>query len=202
MEWADLLPSVLPSTPGCSDILAIDHIRKAAREFCARTLCWQYQANAITAQAEVATYTLQMGDGQELVKLLACEVNGTEYHVPNGAAGRRLARQGVSNLCTMASGGQDFTLSPTPSAGVSIVTDIAVKPSMTSATWLDDFAAHTEAVAAGAIASLCALPKKPWTDHGLAALQREMFENRIGTEQYRVFKGMGRSHSTASVEWC
>ena len=33
MNWSDMLSHILPSVVGCPDVLAIDHLRKAARVF-------------------------------------------------------------------------------------------------------------------------------------------------------------------------
>lgn len=40
-DLEDLLPKVLPSAPGCSEPLIIEHLREAAIKLCERTRCWR-----------------------------------------------------------------------------------------------------------------------------------------------------------------
>lgn len=41
-EIDDLLPQVLPYAPGCSEPIAVQHLRDAAIRFCERTRCWRH----------------------------------------------------------------------------------------------------------------------------------------------------------------
>lgn len=195
MKFDSILPHVLPSVKGCPDALAVDHIIKAARVFCARTLVWQYDTTILSA-AGIARYTLQIEDEQELVRVLLVEVGEQPYSIPSGAEGRRLARRGEGYFCTMV-GSQDFVLSPPPGADdLPIVTDIAVKPSFDAVSWPDDFEEYVTDIVHGAVASLCAIPSQDWTDANTAAVQQGLFMGRINTVALKVERGLGRSHQT------
>lgn len=199
MTFDDFLTHVLPYTPGCPDAVAVDHVRKAARAFCSRTLVWNYAANPIAAEAGKANYTLQLGDDQELVRVLLVEVDGTEYEIPSGSRGRQLVRYGGCNVCVM-QGAQDFTLAPAPQIdGLEIITDIAVKPSLAGNYWPDDFAEFVPDIAAGAIASLCLIPKVEWSDVATAQVQQSVFNGRIGTVGTKVSKGLGSTSKRQRV---
>lgn len=201
MTYDEFLTHVLPSVGGCPDQLALDHVLKAARTFCARTLVWNYAPPAIVVDVGQANYTLQIPEDQELVRLLFVEVGGTQYAVPDGPAGRRAARQARGHFCSM-QGLRDFTLTPVPSiAGAEIITDLAVKPSMTSTAWPDDFAEYVSDIAAGAIATLCLLPRVEWTDAVLAQTQMTIFNARIGTIGMKVSKGLGNTRTSSRVAW-
>lgn len=202
MKFDDFLSSVLPYVTGCPDSLALDHIKKAARGFCARTLVWNYSCRPISATAGLANYTLLIGEHEEVVRVLRCEVNGTEYAVPNAAIGRAATRSMTGNLCTLSGGINDFTLSPAPwDDGLEIIMDVAVKPSMRAEDWPDDLAEHVEAIASGAIATLCAIPKKEWSDDLTSKNEMAKFNDRIGTMAIKVSRGLGKSRHGAAVVW-
>lgn len=199
MTFDDFLTHVLPYVPGCPDAVAVDHVVKAARTFCARTLVWNYTTNKILSAAGIPDYTLQIDKGQELVRLLRAEVDGVKYETPTGPYGRGLARRSVGNLCIM-KGAQDFTLSPTPTLdGSEILTDIAVKPAFASTHWPDDFAEFVTDIAAGAVASLCLIQKQEWTDPSSASTYGGMFNARIGAVGMKVAKGLGTDQQRSRI---
>lgn len=201
MTFDDFLTEVLPSVPGCPDQVAVNHIIKAARTFAGRTLAWNYSAPTIPAEAGKGDYTLQLGPEQELVRVLGVFVDDTEYACPKGVYGRRETRRSNGNFCTM-QGPFDFVLSPAPSVeGASIITDIAVKPTLTSTYWPDDLAEHVPDIAAGAIESLCLLPKMEWTNPALALAMGQKFTQRISVVGYKVSRGLSTSRKSAEVVW-
>lgn len=198
-SWEDLLPFVFTHAHGVPDPMAVDHIIRAARDLCSRSLVWQYSALTIPSEAGKARYTLQLDDGRDLVRVLLVDVDGAIYHVPEGATGRFLARRGTGNLCTLI-GTQDFSLSPAPAQDdLPIVTDIAVKPSLASTGWPDDMSEYAETVTAGAIASLCAMPDEQWSSPATSDIQGRKFSSRIATLSIKMSKGLGRSRQGSRV---
>lgn len=198
MTWDDFLPHVLPYVVGCPEGLAIDHIIKSAREFCARTLVWQVEASATTVAGQAA-YTIPLGANQELVRLLNVNVNGSDFAVPNLTTGRKLARAGVSGTATLV-GPKSISLSPVPDvAGLVILVEAAVKPALALSAWPDDLIEHITDIAPGAIASLCLIPKQDWTDMNTASTQQAAFNTRISTVGHKVSKGHGRTRQAANI---
>lgn len=202
MKWDDMLSHVLPSAVGCPEPLALDHLLKAARRYCAETCVWNYETVPILTEAGVKRYTLQIGEGQSLVRLLTVEVNEQEYTVPPGPRGRTMQRRGTGYTAVI-EGANDFVLDPAPHlSGKNIITEIAVKPAMTNpADWPDDLEAHVTALADGALSTLLRLSKKDWTDAKEAADAEARFKDRIGTVAFQVTKGLGRSRHGATVRW-
>lgn len=202
MKFLDMLQYVLPSAAGCPDSLAVQHLVRAARRFCSETLAWNYQTEPISSTAGLAKYTLQIGRGQELVRLIACEVNGANYLVPSGAWGRSLQRRGAGNTCVV-DVNQDINLTPSPYVdGMQIVTDIAVRPAIVDpADWPDDLSEHVNDIADGALATLLILPKTTWFESGAAGEKEQRFKSRISTVGMKVSKGSGRSRIGAAVRW-
>lgn len=203
MTFEDFFPFILPSAPQAPEGLIVQHVRNAAREFCARTLVFQFTCPTILSAADVSDYTLQIREDQELVRVLACEVNETPYGVPDGVSGRRMARRNTGNLCTML-GAQDFRLSPAPNAaGAEIILDVAVKPSLTATEWPDDFAEHVDWIAKGALGSLLTMPGNdvPWKDQVGGADMRTQFQQRIGIVAWKVKKGLGTNRRPGAVRF-
>lgn len=202
MKWVDMLTHVLPSAPGCPESLAIDHLVKAARTYCAKTLVWNYETQPFDSTAGLARYTLQIAEGQALVRLLTCEVGEQTYDVPAGLSGRAMQRAASGYTCVI-EGINDFVLEPAPHLdGLAIVTDIAVKPALTSpADWPDDLEEHVTALADGALSTLLALPGVSWKSKDEAIEAAGRFADRMGTVAFKVSKGFGRSRHGAKVKW-
>jgi hypothetical protein len=202
VEWNEFLPHVLPSCEGCPESLALDHIKKAARTFCARTLLWQYSLPTIHSAAGIGEYTLNLGPGEDIVRVLLIEVNGAAYGMPSGAMGRQLRRQGRGNYATM-TGLYDFVLSPAPSFNdMAIVCDVAVKPRMDSIEWPDDFEENLTDIVHGAIATLCMLDKRQsWFDLDKSTTQGALFADRCSTVAMKVERGYGTSRRHANITW-
>lgn len=201
MTFDDFLSHVLPYVDGCPDVTAVDFVRKAAREFCSRTLVWNYEATPIVAQIGIQNYTLQLAPDRELVRLLRLDVDRTQYTVPNATDGRAAQRRGWSNVAVM-QGPQDFTITPAPSVeGQQIYTDLAVRPKLDSNYWPDDLGEHVTDIAHGAIAMLCLVPRKEWTDSGTAATQGAQFEDRMNVVGLKVSRARGASRPRSNVGW-
>lgn len=201
MKWNDALSHVLPSVNGCPDQLAVDHLIKAARDFASRTLVWQYEAPTISTVAGIADYTLQIPTTEELVRLMLCEVDGSAYLIPNGFTGRQMVRQGRTNICAV-NNPRDFTLSPAPTtAGLAIVTEVAVKPAFSSLKWPDDLDEHIPDIAHGAMATLLCLPNVSWRDEQACVREGALFMARCSATMARVSKGYGSTRRRGKVSW-
>jgi len=198
-----MLPHVLPSVHGCPDALAIDHLVKAARVFCARTLVWNYSCRPILSAQDVADYTLQIADDEEVVRVLLCTVDGREYAIPTGVRGRqdsRLGNMAINGEQCVLRGTQDFTLIPTPTTDdLPIVLDVAVKPKLTSTRWPEDMDDHVSDIVHGALWTLCSLPNATWANQPYATAQREQFERRVAVVAAKVQRGFGRSSQPSRV---
>lgn len=191
MKWDDFTPNILPAVPGCPDFLAIDHSIKAAREFCSRTLCWAYDAKPIPTKAGIDLYTLQIEPHQDLVRVLGMKVGDADYEM--GGEGSRTASM---------VGNQDFVLDPVPTEDAQLIAmRLAVKPALDAPEWPDDLADYMPDVIQGAIATLCVLPGKDWTDAQTASVARSFFADRINTVGIKVSRGWGRARKTTRGFW-
>lgn len=194
MEWEAFLPHVLPDAKGCPDDEAIAAVIKAAREFCRETLAWSYETSPILTGAGVKEYALQLGEGEDLVRLLNVSVGGCDYPVRRGAHARAIVRHARGDRIAYMNGPLSFHLNPTPGAdGVAIVTDIAVMPSLSARQWPDDLAEYLEFVARGAVARLCEADGEDWTSDKTATLARGEFAQHMADVKREVERGYGRA---------
>lgn len=190
----DFLPLALPYVPGCPAQTVLVHMLQACKTFCRRTLAWNYQHVAIPTVAGQANYALTLLANTQLVKVLSCEIDdGATYTVQNGALGRKFVREAAGrNVCVLALP-STLTLYPAPPvSGKNLIVDIAVMPSSDAAAWPSDLAEHIEYIAAGAVGSLCAMPKVTWRDIDTAADQRDRFERRINAVYHTTARTLVR----------
>lgn len=191
----DFLPLVVPYVPGCPPQTILVHLLQACKVFCRRTLAWNYEHTAIPTVAAQAGYTLTLLADTELVKVLGCEIDdGATYTVQNGALGRKFVREAAGrNVCVLAPPNA-ITLYPAPPvSGLDLIIDVAIMPSNTAAVWPATLAEHIEYIAAGAVGTLCAMPKSVgWRDIDTAADQRDRFERRINAVYHTTARTLVR----------
>ncbi len=199
MTFDDFLPHVIPYVPGCPELVALEHIKRAAREFCERTELWQVDTQPLLTSPGLATYPLDLDDEQERVKLRRVWVDGHEYRVVDSMLGHALTRRGYGTFAYL-EGPLDLMLFPVPTAdALEITTQMVVKPSLAAEDWPDDFAEYVHDISHGAIATLARLPKSTWADRQLAIDERAQFEDRIQTVGFKVSQSFtGRPPSRKS----
>lgn len=189
MNFDDFLPKVIPYVPGCPDAVAIEHIRESARDFCARTLLWEVQSEPVKTRAGIVMYPLDLDDQQERIKVMKAWLDGHEIEVVDPQLGRAMAHRGYGSFLYMDSP-VDLVMYPAPTrAGQLIVVQMAVKPTLSADEWPDDFAEYMTDIAYGAVATLCRLPKKTWSDRQMAIDSGMHFVDRVQTVGMRVAQG-------------
>lgn len=198
MNWDEFLPHVLPSVVGCPEGLAISHVINAARTFCEGTHALQVELTLPTVAGQ-AVYSLGLPDGQERCRTLNVNVDGRDYAVASRTTGRRLARASRGRVATDL-GPAALSIDPVPSfSDEPILVELATKPVPGAEECPDDLGPYLTDIAAGAIASLCALPKQDWTDPATTVLQQSIFSDRIATVGHQVSQGHGRSRQTPAI---
>lgn len=202
MKFEDFLPRVLPWASNCPESVALQHIVDAARMFCVRTLVWNYECDPIESAAGVDRYALQIGDGQELVRVMQVHVGPCGYAVRRGTTARSAVRRQCSSEFAFMDGPLTLCLNPAPSAdGAEIRADIAVKPSISAEEWPDDLEENIPDIAHGAIATLCLLPRQDWSNPSLATVQAALFEARMVDVSAKVQKGYGNTYMRGRAEF-
>lgn len=194
------LPDILPNVNGCPDALARNAVLNALREFFDRTLAWRVMLDPITVTIGISNYDIDVPSGSALSQVLEFYYDGEKVEPTTRtdvAAQDALWRsnpgpiQGwyTENVTTL-------VLLPEPdftkSNGVELY--VALKPSK-DATTVDDWILneYDEDIAHGALARLCAVPEKFWTNGKLAEYHQEKFNTAIASTAAKAAKGRTRA---------
>lgn len=188
-------PWVLPSVPGCSDLLAQQAIRQACIEFCNRTDLVQRVTTA-DATAAVQDYTITPPTDMILSRILSVGWQGTLLSmVSPDVVNNDLALRGVAiGTATPLTGDPRWAFQKTPAdsdAGFSIypIPDTTVTLGLTvkasyaptnAAATVDDalWNDYVEQIAAGAMARLMMMPGQTFSSKS-GALYKIEFERAI-----------------------
>jgi len=195
--WSAFLPDVLPHVAGVSDPLAEGEIRKAAIEFCHKSLAWTHMHDPVTVAARVNPYDYSKPSGTQVVEPLQVwleERKVIEFKTPAELSelyGDWRKAEGTPQFITQERPSQ-FYLVPTPTMTLAngLTLRVALKPSR-SASGVDSMIheEYAEVIANGAIARLLAIPGKPWTNLSLASARGEIFNADINKVRHRVRRG-------------
>lgn len=165
---ASLARLVLPSLPGCPEVVATQALNRAAREFCRRAKSVR-RSVVVDIPADSTSAGLNLPAGDEACWLLS--VDGEKQEQP----GYELQGNTVSHAAT---GPHHATLV------------IAVQPAEGAAAIDGQLANYVDAIAAGAMSTLMLIPGKEWSDVQLAAYHRGIFERGVA----QAVSDMGKAH--------
>jgi hypothetical protein len=192
--------------PSCPQMIAIDAIRQAARDFCERTFAWTHMQDAMTVYANEPEYELEPPDNAEAVRVLEAWLSGAPIRVRSVDELNRIYRTNSWNTATGSPrhlvnlSRHTARLVPIPEERVvaGLVLRIAVKPT-TDATEICDeiFDEFRDAIAAGARAILQLMPAQPFSSPKQGAIDRAMFESAVADELIQFWRGYGVNGQTA-----
>lgn len=200
--WSAWYDAVLPHAPGCPAAVAGYEIKRAAIEFCDRSLAWRKPMTAIDSAVGVGEYTLpDVVAGVMVAQLLEARWLGVRLTKKRPDELESLyaptdwrAVPGTPLYFTQET---PNTVRLVPAPNVLTVAAInglwaAVKPK-DDATGIDDAVAgeNYTAIADGALRNLFRSPKKPYSNPILADAHGAIFDSEIGNAAYRAFRGNG-----------
>lgn len=192
--------------PQCPQIVAIDAIRQAARDFCERTFAWHYTQDPVSIYPNEPEYELEPPAGAEVVRVLQAWLSDVPIPVRSTTELDRVYRTGswmtakgsprhVVNLSRRVA-----RLVPIPEERVTsgLRLRIAIKPDITATEICDEvFEQHRDAIAAGARARLQLMPSQPFSDAKQGAVDRALFEGAVADELIQFWRGFGVNGQTA-----
>lgn len=203
MIWSDFYPWVLPSVPGCPNPTLDLHIRQSAIEFCRRTLCWVRTLDPVEANGMDIRFDLDLPSQTQGVKLMAVAVNGLEYLLVDTQRGLQLVRQGSGADFSFTQDKLTLDVHPLRQRGDSIEVDMALAPSFNAGSIETDVASpHIQEIAQGALATLQMMAGVAWSDPGLAAVNRAVFNQRVATVAMHFARGQGAARVVSSRTYC
>lgn len=159
--WSSFYPDVLRKVPGAIIPVVDMELRKAAQEFCEKTLCWRDWLDPLTTTGTDLTYDFNVSSDQVVVQLLNVTLDNKPIDVLSRSqvpADWRTAGYVGTAAFSMTNRTQ-FSVIPLQAAGIAIATEVALKPSNTATGVNDDiFGQYKDVIAGGAIGRLHALP--------------------------------------------
>ena len=206
VSYEDFLPYILPETPGCPEVVAVQAIRSAVIDFCEQSLILQRDHDPIKAVANQSEYEFEPPKNYLVTKLMRgwylkdplsvvspdMVTDPTVYNAtfpdPNVQTGKPRS--------IVQKDERTFSLTPVPDETIAnaITLRVALKPTRASST-CDDvlFEDYAEFIAHGAKARLCMTPGKSYTNPDVAALGNLMFRQGINRALQRAVRGHSRS---------
>lgn len=84
--FAGLYPLIVHEVPGCPNVMVLQYLQQAARDFCIETEAWQEELAAIDLVEDTLAYTLVVEYDAEVRRILEVHIR-TEEEVTDGADG-------------------------------------------------------------------------------------------------------------------
>jgi len=200
-------PYVLPYAPGCPDATIEHHVRMAAIEFCRHTNVWRADLAGLAGDGVATEFTMPLPTDAEVSKLLGVAITATGYSptdatIRTADVGARMVRDGTTDTIAYTDDLRTLTVWPAQATGKTITATVSLKPSMTAATFPDALFAHyAQDIAAGALASILAMPKKDWTDVATAGIKQAEFNAKKASTARKVERGFSSSTRRCTTRW-
>ena len=206
VSYEDFLPYLLPETPGCPEVVAVQSIRSAVIDFCEQSLILQRDHDPIKAVANQSEYEFEPPKNYLVTKLMRgwflkdplsvvspdMVTDPTVYNAtfpePNVLTGKPRS--------IVQKDERTFALTPVPDETIAnaITLRVALKPTRSSSTIENVvFEDYAEFIAHGAKSRLCMTPGKSYTNPDVAALGNVMFRQGINRALQRAVRGHSRS---------
>lgn len=197
------LPDIMPFAPGCPELVAIHHARRAARFFCERTRLWR-DSDQISV-TPTSCNVVCAPEGADLFEIEHASLDGRPLEpisigdLDDEFPGWRRADPGVGRWITQTDPGAVLVVPP--STGTLRLATFLV-PSE-DAEQLPDFLAqhYRRVVADGALAEILMMPGHPYSAPDRAQFYSARFESRLSELSTRSVKGQQRARLRTRPQW-
>jgi hypothetical protein len=201
--WTEFFPDLMQDVLGCPEPTVEQYLRRAAQEFCQRTLCWREDLT-ITTRASTSEYALPLAAGGQVVKLLGASLNGNDIDLEaadgTSTADRINGTRGSKRVRLLDP--FNVLLQPTQAAGLALVLEVILKPSETSTGLPDQIAdGNRLAIADGALSRLLNINRAEWRNPSLADDKKAEFEKAIGKAQTAAWKAYSRARPRVTGQY-
>lgn len=190
MKWSDFSPYVLPYVTGCPEPVMEQHVKLAAIEFFRRTLSYRQVLDPVTTDG-TALVPLDAPMQTQIIKIKSVTVGDHDFPLVETSHGLELSRTHPGREFAFTQDGRTLVVYPIQPAGIQVIAEAAVAPSVTSTT-LDDAQAmqHMQDIAHGAVASIKRIPGQPFSDLAGSPVHQAMFEARVSTVAAKHSRGV------------
>lgn len=191
---SDFFSRITPLVLGCPEPTLQQAVVDASIAFCSDSLVLREHLDVFQTVAGLGEYDLDAPSQQDVARVLNVAVDGRAVQlVPTERASFPLATTGKPTAAFTRRIGSEFLLHlhATPDAVYPVSVEVATKPKR-GATQLEDdlYDLWIEAVVAGALARICAIPGQPYTDPVVSANNSVAF--RAHTNRARIEGAYGR----------
>lgn len=201
--YREFLPLVLPEVPGCPEPLALQAVRRSARQTCLNTQIWVETIGPVTTRENWPSYPLVPPEGAEIAMLLSVRLDGSAL-IPttepfldanwpgwNLYSGQRPTHYLMEKAATV-------RLVPMPKSAHQLTARAALLPDNNAeVAWDELWTRHGQTIAHGALEHLLAMPGKIWSDQQAALRHGTLF--RRGCTNIRAEALKGRSTASLSA---
>lgn len=206
--WDQFYNFVLPQLPAVPNLSLVQHhVKQAAIEFLDRSKVWRVDLDPISVTPRFHTIDLEAPqDASAVIEIAELWFQGEKLIAKTSEQLTEIYGAWQEQVGTpkfyLGLNISQIRLVPMPSSAApsGITGRAALKPTQ-DATGIEDdlFDEYVRVIAAGAIAALCALPRKPWSDPALVAFYGGQFEEACSNELVRAERGFTRAPLRARV---
>jgi len=184
--FTDLLDLLLLEVPGCSTVIATQHLQQSARQFCSDTEAFKEELAAIDLEEDDVTYTLTPTYDCEIRRIDEVWIR-TEEDVTNGNDGTLQAYDKytfdpLTNVLTL-----DDSIEPQEDVTDGLVVKVSLVPYLKTNVWVGTptnaggitaafLNLWAEPILAYAKYTLMRMPAKPWSNPSLAGVYKADYD--------------------------
>jgi len=181
ITWDNFYNTIQPYLPGCPEIVIDQHLQEAAQKFCERSEVWRYDLETDFTIAGLRDYQVEAPTGAKIENIGSMYLGGSLLKRVYDLDFKMLpVMPNARPVCYAIYMDRELRFYPTPDAKYEFTGNAVIKPALT-ALGVEDFIfdTHSRTIAAGAIASLAAIPGKEWTNQELAVMYSMGFKKHM-----------------------
>ena len=185
MEYAELLPEIMPEVVGCPNPVAKRALRNALIQFCTESEAYRLPDVRAVAVQNISEVEFDVPDQTRVVKVVSLTYEGKPLNpasetILDGTINQWREHTGTPSAFIPRTGNQ-VTLYPTPeSTELALNATLALTPTQSSTSIDDAFIeAYLESVIAGALNRLMTMRGQPWANPELGVSYGYQFQEAI-----------------------
>lgn len=201
VKWETFLNDVMPHLPGCETNIALHNIKRAAIEFCERSLYYRAETDLVDVAAGEREIDIDAPvTGTLVVKVINVFLDGKELTLKTveqldaEMPDWRTSTGPAKHFTQLSPASIVLAPSPDSASTTGLQMTVALAPTYESSGIERYIPQHfVEGIAGGAVARMLMMQKMPWSNPGLASAFGQRFENEIATATAVAAQAFGRA---------